>query len=228
MGMVRQDRGSVRVLGCSMPREQAAASATSVSSPRTCACTPAPRSRGTCGSSRPSILLDAPTRTRCCAASTCTPTADQGAFARRARQGHAAVRACAPAASAAPRRADHRPRSRRAARGPRRAHGRLRDERRAILFSSHNTQDVEQIPDAITFLDRGRIIDSSDKETFLDRWRRLHLDMPQTALLCRLLPGVIETAASGRTAVVTTKAYTPDLNGRLRACRRHACTRFNA
>ena len=54
----------------------------------------------------------------------------------------------------------------------------VRDERRAILFSSHNTQDVEQISDQITFIDRGRIIDSSDKETFLDRWRRLHLEVP--------------------------------------------------
>ena len=39
----------------------------------------------------------------------------------------------------------------------------VRDERRAILFSSHNTQDVEQISDQIAFIDRGRIIDSSDK-----------------------------------------------------------------
>ena len=54
----------------------------------------------------------------------------------------------------------------------------VRDERRGILFSSHNTQDVEQISDHITFIDRGRIIDSSDKESFLDRWRRLHLDVP--------------------------------------------------
>ena len=65
----------------------------------------------------------------------------------------------------------------------------VRDERRAILFSSHNTQDVEQISDQITFIDRGRIIDSSDKETFLDRWRRLHLDVP---------PGVDAADAAGR------------------------------
>src|SRR5690606_11765054 len=43
----------------------------------------------------------------------------------------------------------------------------LEDERRGILFSSHNTQDVEQISDRITFIDRGRIIESSDKEAFL-------------------------------------------------------------
>ena len=33
----------------------------------------------------------------------------------------------------------------------------------SILFSSHNTQDVEQISDQITFIDQGHIIDSFDK-----------------------------------------------------------------
>ena len=84
----------------------------------------------------------------------------------------------------------------------------VRDERRAILFSSHNTQDVEQISDVITFIDRGRIVDSSDKETFLDRWRRLHLDVPPGVAL-PALPGVVETIASGRPVVATTSAYSP-------------------
>jgi ABC-2 type transport system ATP-binding protein len=86
----------------------------------------------------------------------------------------------------------------------------VRDERRGILFSSHNTQDVEQISDQITFIDRGRIIDSSDKETFLDRWRRLHLEVPAGTAI-PALPGEIETMASGRLAVVTTKDYTPEI-----------------
>ena len=86
----------------------------------------------------------------------------------------------------------------------------VRDERRAIVFSSHNTQDVEQISDHITFIDRGRIIDSSDKETFLDRWRRIHLDVPSGAVLPPLA-GVTDTSASGRVAIVTTKAYVPGL-----------------
>jgi ABC-2 type transport system ATP-binding protein len=86
----------------------------------------------------------------------------------------------------------------------------LNDERRAILFSSHNTQDVEQISDQITFIDRGRIIDSSDKETFLDRWRRLQLDVPADVTL-PVLPSVIETTRSGRIAVATTNAYVPSL-----------------
>ena len=86
----------------------------------------------------------------------------------------------------------------------------VRDERRGILFSSHNTQDVEQISDQITFIDRGRIIDSSDKEAFLDRWRRLNLEVP-AGLTVPHLPGTIETTASGRIAVVTTSAYTPGM-----------------
>jgi ABC-2 type transport system ATP-binding protein len=49
----------------------------------------------------------------------------------------------------------------------------LRDERRSILFSSHNTADIEQIADSITFLHGGRIIASRDKESFLDSWRRI-------------------------------------------------------
>jgi ABC-2 type transport system ATP-binding protein len=87
----------------------------------------------------------------------------------------------------------------------------VRDERRAILFSSHNTQDIEQVSDQITFIDRGRIIDASDKETFLDRWRRLHLESPTDVLLPQP-DGVVETTTSGRITVVTTKAYTPALD----------------
>jgi ABC-2 type transport system ATP-binding protein len=87
----------------------------------------------------------------------------------------------------------------------------VRDERRAVLLSSHNTQDIEQVSDQITFIDRGRIIDSSDKETFLDRWRRLHLESPAGVALPQP-DGVVETTTSGRIAVVTTNAYTPDVD----------------
>jgi ABC-2 type transport system ATP-binding protein len=86
----------------------------------------------------------------------------------------------------------------------------LADEDRTILFSSHNTLDVEQISDQITFIDRGRIIDSADKEIFLDRWRRLRLALPPDAALPHL-PGVVEIAGSGRLPVVTTKSFGPGL-----------------
>jgi ABC-2 type transport system ATP-binding protein len=84
----------------------------------------------------------------------------------------------------------------------------LADEDRTILFSSHNTQDVEQISDQITFIDRGRIIDSDDKEAFLDRWRRLRLQLPPDGVVPRL-PGIVEVGGSGRLPVLTTNRFEP-------------------
>ncbi len=86
----------------------------------------------------------------------------------------------------------------------------MADEGRSILFSSHNTQDVEQISDRITFLDRGRIIDSLDKETYLDRWRRLRLEVPAGVEL-PALPGIIGVRQEGRFAVATANDFVPGL-----------------
>lgn len=86
----------------------------------------------------------------------------------------------------------------------------MKDEGRSVLFSSHNTQDVEQISDQITFIDRGRIIDSMDKETYLDRWRRLRLEVP-AGIELPALPGIIEVKQEGRLAVATANAFVPDL-----------------
>jgi ABC-2 type transport system ATP-binding protein len=84
------------------------------------------------------------------------------------------------------------------------------DEGRSVLFSSHNTQDVEQISDQITFIDRGRIIDSMDKEVYLDRWRRLHLVVPY-GVKPPALPGIINIRQDGRLAVATANMFVPDL-----------------
>jgi ABC-2 type transport system ATP-binding protein len=86
----------------------------------------------------------------------------------------------------------------------------MADEGRSILFSSHNTQDVEQISDQITFIDRGRIIDSMDKETYLDRWRRLRLEVPHGVDL-PALPGIIGIRQEGRLAIATANRFVPDL-----------------
>jgi ABC-2 type transport system ATP-binding protein len=87
----------------------------------------------------------------------------------------------------------------------------LQDESRSILFSSHNTVDVERISDSITFIDRGRIVDSSDKEVFLERWRRLQLHVSERTRLPEL-PSVVDVSTSGRIATVTTSHYTPELH----------------
>lgn len=82
----------------------------------------------------------------------------------------------------------------------------LEDETRTILFSSHNTLDVEQISDSITFLLDGRVLDSRDKESFLDGWRRIRLQVPDHSEIPDL-PGVVEVNRSGRLATVTTRTF---------------------
>jgi len=84
----------------------------------------------------------------------------------------------------------------------------LADDQRTIFFSSQNTLDVEQISDRITFIDRGRVIDSGDKESFLDRWRRVRLDVPPGVALPSL-PGVVGTSGNGRLAVITMSRFEP-------------------
>ena len=82
----------------------------------------------------------------------------------------------------------------------------MAEDGRSVLFSSQNTQDVEQISDQITFIDRGRIIDSMDKEVYLDRWRRLRLEVPDGVAL-PALPGVIGIQQTGRLAVAIANAF---------------------
>lgn len=55
----------------------------------------------------------------------------------------------------------------------------VNDETRTILYSSHQTQDIEQICDTITFIDRGQVIASNERDQFLSRWRRFRLQVPQ-------------------------------------------------
>jgi ABC-2 type transport system ATP-binding protein len=84
----------------------------------------------------------------------------------------------------------------------------LKDEDRSILFSSHNTVDVERVCDQIAFIDRGRLVDLRDKESFLERWRRLQLDVPPGIELPRL-QGVVEQTVQGHAATVITRDFQP-------------------
>jgi len=96
----------------------------------------------------------------------------------------------------------------------------LADEERTILFSSHNTQDVEQISDQITFIDRGQIVDTDGKEVFLDRWRRLRLVLEPGAALPNL-PGIIQVGGSERLPVLTINHFDPAM---VSACQRWGAT----
>jgi len=48
--------------------------------------------------------------------------------------------------------------------------GILQDERKAILFSTHITTDLERTADIITFLHQGRVVFSLPKDDIRDRW----------------------------------------------------------
>ena len=82
----------------------------------------------------------------------------------------------------------------------------LRDEDRSILFSSHNTVDVERISDRIAFIDRGRLVDCSDKEDFLERWRRIELQVPNGSSPPDL-PDVVSRATDGQFVTLTTNRF---------------------
>lgn len=82
----------------------------------------------------------------------------------------------------------------------------LRDEERSILFSSHNTADIEQIADSITFLHGGRVVASRDKESFLDGWRRIVCRGASTEAL-RQLPGVASVRDSAPLLEVKVSAF---------------------
>lgn len=82
----------------------------------------------------------------------------------------------------------------------------LHDEQRSILFSSHNTADIEQIADSITFIHDGGIIASRDKESFLDSWRRILCqgEWPDGA---RYPPGVVSVRKSAALIELKTSAF---------------------
>lgn len=90
----------------------------------------------------------------------------------------------------------------------------VRDEHRSILFSSHHTADVERISDQIAFVDRGRLVDVSDTESFLEKWRRLIVDLPP-GTTAPALDGVVDLTLGGRTATLTTDRYEEGLRARL-------------
>jgi ABC-2 type transport system ATP-binding protein len=86
----------------------------------------------------------------------------------------------------------------------------LRDDSRSILFSSHNTVDVERISDRITFIDRGRLVECDDKETFLDHWRRVHLQLPAGARIPDL-PHVVGRSVDGQFVTLTINRYSEEV-----------------
>jgi len=92
----------------------------------------------------------------------------------------------------------------------------LRDESRSVLFSSHNTHDVEQLADSITFLHQGRLVASADKHVFMDSWRRV---VCQGALPkgVEAWPEIASARANGSVVEIKARAWNDGLPERLAA-----------
>jgi len=82
----------------------------------------------------------------------------------------------------------------------------LEDGERSILISSQNTSDIEQISDQIVFIDRGCIVESGGKEEFLEKWRRIRLGIPPGIVL-PTVPGIWKEGGSERVAVLTVSQF---------------------
>ena len=86
----------------------------------------------------------------------------------------------------------------------------LADEDRTILFSSHNTLEVEQISDQVVFIDQGSIIEARSKEDLLDAWRRLRVRVAPDQTVAQL-PYVLQHQGHGQLQTIITNRYSPEL-----------------
>lgn len=55
----------------------------------------------------------------------------------------------------------------------------IQDERKTVLFSSHITQDVEQIADYIAILQAGQLVEFDDRESLFGRWKQISCSVDQ-------------------------------------------------
>ena len=81
----------------------------------------------------------------------------------------------------------------------------LRDDERSVLFSSHNTHDIEKLSDQIAFLDRGKLLALQDKESYLESWARFRCQIhPDTA---ETVDGAVSIKRYGQIAEVVTDQF---------------------
>jgi ABC-2 type transport system ATP-binding protein len=94
----------------------------------------------------------------------------------------------------------------------------IADGQRTVVFSSHITQDVEQVADYVAVVHNGRIAEYDDRERLLDRWRRVSGWMTQGGKHARALKSVFtELRCEGSAFVGATGSYSEDLLAHLRS-----------
>jgi ABC-2 type transport system ATP-binding protein len=78
----------------------------------------------------------------------------------------------------------------------------------SILFSTHITSDLEKCADYITYIHKGQIVNSAEKEEFMDGYRLLNGRNDQLALLKNRLIAY-KTNSFGFTGLIRTKDLNP-------------------
>ncbi|MCB1049050.1 MAG: ABC transporter ATP-binding protein [Acidobacteria bacterium] len=91
----------------------------------------------------------------------------------------------------------------------------LLQEDRTILFSSQNTQDVEQVADRIGFIDSGHLLADEEKDTYLERWRRVHVTFPSEPHQIDF-PNLVSASGSGRLRTLIFNPFSEELLSLLR------------
>ena len=81
----------------------------------------------------------------------------------------------------------------------------LRDDERSVLFSSHNTHDIEKLSDQIAFLDKGKLLALQDKESYLESWGRFRCQVKDTA--SQSVAGAVSIKRHGQIAEVVTDQW---------------------
>jgi ABC-2 type transport system ATP-binding protein len=89
----------------------------------------------------------------------------------------------------------------------------LRDDERSVLFSSHNTHDIEKLSDQIAFLDRGKLLALEDKESYLERWGRFRCQLQPHAK--ETFTGAVSIKRNGQLAEVITDQCTAEYGAEL-------------
>jgi len=92
----------------------------------------------------------------------------------------------------------------------------VRDEERTILYSSHNTQDVEQISDSIVFIDRGQVIAADNRDDFLEQWKRIKLNVPD-GWQAPNIPGLKLESSFRSLRVLSLNQYRNDIPAQIQA-----------
>ncbi|MCU6709969.1 ABC transporter ATP-binding protein [Paenibacillus sp. J5C_2022] len=86
----------------------------------------------------------------------------------------------------------------------------VQDGEISILFSTHITSDLEKCADYITFIDKGQIINSDEKEAFIDAYRLVSGNESQLEQIKdRLI--AYKTNSFGFTGLIHTADYDPTL-----------------